>query len=221
MDNGTLIGLAAILLVFSGVISLPYLVHFDSQKMERPVVSFNCVGWKIVASTLYTALLIGALSYLVTEIAQLPQSARWVYIVFSMTGVLLLRLAFVQAWLHVTYWHHEWDTNLIIDRPAQAVTYTKAGHTKRFPLADIWRITRYEAYRRRSYFSRRTVQQPFHYQIWELRDGTELVITCLLYSFTEPSSFLPDAAGELVKPRICWLPGDPLIGFRFAALFHL
>jgi|GEM_PF-1178619 len=221
MDNSTLISLAAVLLVFTGVLAIPYLVHFDSQKMEQPVISFGCVGWKIILSTLYTALLLGALGYLVVGVIRGPRPALWVGIVFLIMGVLLLRLTFVQAWLHVTYWYHEWGVSLLIDRPAQTVTYTKAGHTTHVSPANIRRITRYESYRRRSYFSRRSIRQPFHYQIWELRDGTALVITCLLYSFTEPSVLIPAASGHLVKPRICWLPGDPLITFRYASIFYL
>jgi hypothetical protein len=221
MHNGTLIGLATILLVFGGILSLPYLVHFDNQQMERPTVLFNCVGWKVVLSTLYTALLIGTLGYLVAVVAQGLGTAPWVYIVLIITSVLLLRLAFVQSWLHVTYWHHEWGVNLLIDRLAQTVTYIKSGNTKHFLLTDVRRITRYESYRRRSYFSRRSIRQPFHYQIWELSDGTELVITCLLYSFTEPSALVPAVSGHLVKPRICWLPGDPLITLHYASIFYL
>lgn len=220
MDND-IISLVPVLLVFGGILALPYLVHFDSQKMKQPVISFSCVSWKIILSTLYTALLLGALSYLVAGVVRGPRPALWVGIVFLAVGVLLLRLAFVQAWLHVTYWHHEWGVNLLIDRPAQIATYAKAGHTKQFALADIRRITRYESYRRRSYFSRRSVRQPFHYQIWELGDGTELVITCLLYSFTELSTLVPAASGHLVKPRICWLPGDPLVTLPYATTFYL
>ena len=214
-----------LLVILTGVIALPYLVHFDDQKVERPVAVFRCVLWKTAALTLYTLILNGLFVFFCCSIVAITRQHQeqgmlfYVFVLFA--GGLLSRMTIIQTWLHLTYWYHDWRTVLIIDRPAHMVTYTRAGRTVKFALNDFVRFIRYESHGRLEYFSRRTHKKIYSYQVWELRDGTELVVTCLLYTFTEPIALLPPVIGRQVKPRVCWLPGDPLITSPLANLFHL
>ena len=141
-----------LLVILTGVIALPYLVHFDDQKMERPVVVFRCVLWKTAALTLYTLILNGLLvffCYSIVAITRQHQEQGMLFYVFVLfAGGLLLRMTIIQTWLHLTYWYHDWRTVLIIDRPAHMVTYTRAGRTVKFALNDFVRFIRYESHGR-------------------------------------------------------------------------
>ncbi|NML66999.1 hypothetical protein HHL22_17470 [Hymenobacter sp. RP-2-7] len=53
-------------------------------------------------------------------------------------------------------------------------------------------------------------------QIFTLRDGTELLLTCLMYSMLGPEELLPDVPRQTVRKSGAWPPGDEL---NFSTLF--
>ncbi|TPG65487.1 hypothetical protein [Hymenobacter nivis] len=192
-------------------LGVPYALHLDSLKMDKPVVVFRNRPWRNLLGLLLAGMLLGmGIVLVITAVRKIDE----LYLVlFSLiVATALLVLGATGFWLHVTYWRHDRRAVLTIDRTSQLATYTNAGTTQQFVLADVASITQYDSYRPSGH---RMTWDGYNYQIWELHDGTWLVLTCLLYSFSGPEDLLPPVRCRTVRPRICWLPGDPLLNFTF------
>ncbi|AWM34289.1 hypothetical protein [Hymenobacter nivis] len=173
-----------LLVPFILILGAPYALHFNSQKMDKPVVVFQSRPWRNMLSLLLAGTLLWMGAAMGSVAVHLADE-------LTLAGLSLLLAAVLLCWggsglwLHLTYWRHNRRASLTIDRTAQAATYTNAGTALHFALADVSGITSYDS--RRS-FRRRALWKGYSYQIWELRDGTWFVLTCLLYSFSGPES---------------------------------
>jgi len=212
--------LLALVLTLGAIILIGYYplqLHLDSIQLDQPVVVFRGSFWREGLALLQlTGLILFALVLLWTPVPGWPGR-----LILLLAMLLLLRVILLRSWLHLSYWRHERQATLTIDRPAQLVTYANGSMLKIFPLANVVSVTRYEGLVRRAYVNRHPYPGPYGYQVWTLCDGTELVLTSLLYIFTEPSVLLPPVTSHSMHPRYCWLPGDPLITWRHANTFYI
>lgn len=190
--------------------------------MVQPMKSFRLTSWKLLVLASEMLLLDGLAISALLALAVSPVANILLILVKTallLFSILLSRAAFIQTWLYVTYWHHERHTCLQFDQAAQTVTYTNAGRIVQFALVDVVGITQCECCLR--YSARRyVVGRDYYYQTWRLRDGNELVLTNLLFSFAIPGKLSAPVPFRWVRPRICWLPGDPLLAWRGSAFFR-
>ncbi|WP_125916738.1 hypothetical protein [Hymenobacter coccineus] len=122
-------------------------------------------------------------------------------------ALLGLALGFVILRRHFSYWRHDQHATLTIDRLGQRAGYCNQNVELDFALADVVQVTEHTTYGRSG---RPPVWRNYSYQVFTLRDGTELLVTCLHYSLLGPQELIPAAQRATVRPRICWLPGDEL-----------
>lgn len=195
---------------------------FGSGQLIQLMKSFRLTVWKLLTLTLEVLLLNGLAISTLAAVAVSPVANSlliFVKVGLLMSGGLISRAAFIQTWLYATYRHHERRACLQFDPDTLTAAYTNTGLIVQFALTDIVSITQYECSLRHS-ARRYVIGRDYYYQVWRLRDDTELVLTSLLCSFVVPGKLLPLVQRDWVRPRICWLPGDPLLTWRGAAFFH-
>lgn len=202
--------LLVLLVPFLFILVAPYALYFDSQKLDKPIVVFQIRFWRNALPLLMTGALFGIAIMIASTLFKVNELLM--VVICLPLAVLTLRWGFIGLWLHLTYWRHDRRATLKVCRLEQTATYTDAGSIIRFALADVVSVTTYDSYRPSK---RRAMWQEYSYQLWQLQDGTWFVLTCLLYSFSGPDDLLPAALRRTIRPRICWLPGDPLMNLSF------
>lgn len=181
------------------IMGLPYSLYLDSQQLAQPVVVFRARIWRVLPSVLPVLVFNGMILVLACLLV-----ARPAYSPAALPGGLALALVslglfYVALRLHISYWLHDRHAMLAIYRDEQQVDYQRDGAYLRFALADVVQITRYISSSRGLY----------SYQVFALQDGTELLLTCLMYSMLGPQELMPAAHYQTVHlRRICWLPGQ-------------
>ena len=124
-----------------------------------------------------------------------------------------LGLGFVVLRLHLSYWQHDQHATLTIYCQQQRAEYYNKGIFLSFALVDVVQITEYATPSRGT---KGPLWSNYSYRIFVLQDGTELLLTCLMYSMLGPQELMPAALRQTVRCRICWLPGD---AWHFPTLF--
>jgi hypothetical protein len=180
------------------IMGLPYSLYLDSQKLEQPVVVFTARIWReatmLVPLLVFLGIVLGLAGVIVTRpaISLLAGLSA-----FALTFV-SLGLSFIFLRLQLTYWRHDRYARLTVYPQEKRADYQNKDVLVSFALADVVGITRY-------YSGSRGI---YSYQIFTLRDGTELLLTCLMYSMLGPEELLPDVPRQEVRKSGAWLPGD-------------
>lgn len=187
------------------IIGLPYALYRDSQKLDKPVVVFKANFWREAPYLISILVFLGGLLVLVGVIVTRPTISLLAGLsAFALTFI-SLGLGFVFLRLQLTYWRHDQHATLTIYTQEQRAEYRNEDVLVSFALADVVRITRYDSGSRGIY----------SYQVFVLRDGTELLLTCLMYSMLGPEELMPDVPRQTVRKTGAWLPGD---GLNFSTL---
>jgi hypothetical protein len=189
------------------IMGLPYALYRDSQQLAQLVVRFEARAWRTAPLLVPVLIFLGMLLMLagVLVVWSTSSLAAWLC-AFALT-VISLSLGFVMLRLHSSYWQHDRHATLTIYTQEQRAEYRNEDVFVSFALADVVRITRYTPNSNRAIY---------FYQVFVLRDGTELLLTCLMYSMLGPQELLPAALRQTVRKSGSWLPGDEL---NFSTLF--
>lgn len=188
------------------IMGLPYLLYLDGQKMEQPVVQFEARAWRTVPFLIPLLGFLGLLLMLAGVWATRPASGPAAWLGAFALALVSLSLSFVFLRLYSTYWRHDQYATLTIYQQEQRAEYRKENVLISFALADVVCITWYTPSYRALY----------DYHVFALRDGTEMVLTCLMYNVLGPQELMPDVPRQTVRKPGAWLPGDELI---FPTLF--
>jgi hypothetical protein len=199
-----------VLLVCLGILGMPYALYYDSQQLEQPVVVFKAHIWREASSLIPLLIFNGMLLVLAGVLAIYTISSIGTWLVGLTLTFISLGLSFMMLRQHISYWQHDRYTTLTIYRQEQRAEYRNADVFLSFALADVVQIIHYTPNSSRAIYS---------YQVFVLADGTELLLTCLMYSMLGPQELMPAALRQTVRchgPYGCWLPGQEL---RFPTLF--
>jgi len=182
------------------IMGLPYALYRDSQQLGQPVVQFAARAWRTLPVLVPLLVFLGGILVLAAVIVTRP-AISWLagLSAFALT-LISLGLGFVFLRLQLTYWRHDRHAVLTVYTQEQRAEYRNEGVLLNFALADVGRIVCYTPNSRAIYT----------YQVFVLRDGTELLLTCLLYSMLGPEELLPDVPRQTVRKSGAWLPGDEL-----------
>jgi len=188
------------------IMGFPYLLYLDGQKLEQPVVQFEARAWRTVPFLISLLGFMGLLLVLAGVWATRPASGPLAWLgAFALT-LISLSLSFVMLRLYSTYWRHDRHATLIIYQQEHRAEYRNEDVLVSFALADVVRITWYTPSSRALY----------DYHVFALRDGTEVLLTCLMYNILGPEELLLDVPRQKVRKSGAWLPGDEL---NFPTLF--
>ena len=198
--------LAFVLLFCLFILGLPYALYRDSQQLDKPVVVFTAHFWREAPFLLGIFAFLGGVLVLAGVIVTRPTISLLAGLSAFALTLVSLGLGFVFLRLQRTYWRHDQHATLTIYRQEQLAEYRKEDVLVSFALADVVRITRY-------YSGSRGI---YSYQVFTLRNGTELLLTCLMYSMLGPEELMPDVPRQTVRKTGSWLPGDEL---NFSTLF--
>ncbi|WP_375416813.1 hypothetical protein [uncultured Hymenobacter sp.] len=204
--------IALILLPF-GLLLLawPYRLFLEAKRHDRPVVEFVYrVGREDLSLLffllLYNAAATVALYETATEL-QPKLAARGnlfnLAISFSLLALPWLAIAFIVNRLHLSYWRHDRGARLEIDKLQQRAVYTNQGRQLTFATSEVVSIVHYA-----SHYYHRIPWSAYGYHVYTLENGTEIIITCLLYYSTNPAELFSAAQRKTVNCRICWLPNS-------------
>lgn len=188
------------------ITGLPYALYRDSQQLAQPVVRFEARAWRTMPMLAPVLVFMGMLLGLVGVIITRPVISSLAGLSASALTVISLGLSFLLLRQYSTYWHHDRHATLTVYTQEQRAEYCNDGVLVRFALADVVCITGYNT----------TGRAIYSYQIFTLRDGTELLLTCLMYSMLGPQELMPDVPYQAVRKFGGWLPGDEL---TFSTLF--
>ena len=194
------VALLLALLFCSLSLGLPYALYRDSQQLNQPVVRFEARAWRTLPVLVPLLVFLGGILVLAGVIVTRPAISLLAGLSALALTLISLGLSFVFLRLQLTYWRHDRHATLTIYTQAQRADYRNEGVLVSFALADVVRITRYDSGSRGIY----------SYQVFTLRNGTELLLTCLMYSMLGPEELLPDVPRQTVRKSGAWLPGDEL-----------
>jgi len=194
------VALLLALLFCSLSLGLPYALYRDSQQLNQPVVRFEARAWRTLSMLVPLLVFLGGMLVLAGVIVTRPTISLVAGLSAGALTLVSLGLGFVFLRLQLTYWRHDRHATLTIYTQAQRADYRNEGVLVSFALADVVRITRYDSGSRGIY----------SYQVFTLRNGTELLLTCLMYSMLGPEELLPDVPRQTVRKSGAWLPGDEL-----------
>lgn len=187
------------------VLAVPYVLHFDGKKIERPVVRFTYrfwrIGWLMLISNGLAIMVI--YSFIIT--AMRPESGIGLTLSILLLALPILGVSFVFTRLHFSYWQHERQACFVIDQHAQQATYTNANIQLQFALSDVTGIVEHVNYR-----ARNVPWSGYTYHIFTLRDGRYILVTNLLHTFYAPDYLFPSVRRTTARRWVCWLPGDDL-----------
>lgn len=200
----------AVWLIFAALLALimglPYALYRDSQKLGQPVVVFEARAWRTMPTLVPLLGFLGMLLVLAGVLVTRPTIGLLAGLsAFGLT-VIGLGLGFGFLRQYSTYWRHDRHATLTVYTQERRAEYRNDGVLVRFALADVVRITGYNTNTRAIYT----------YQIFTLRDGTELLLTCLMYSMLGPEDLMPDIPRQAIRRFGGWLPGNEL---NFSTLF--
>ena len=182
------------------IMGLPYALYRDSQKLDKPVVVFKANFWREAPYLISILAFLGGILVLVGVIVTRPTISLLAGLSAFALTLVSLGLGFVFLRLQLTYWRHDQHAMLTIYTKEQLAEYRNEDVLVSFALTDVVRITRYDSGSRGIY----------SYQVFTLRNGTELLLTCLMYSMLGPEELLPDVPRQTVRKSGAWLPGDRL-----------
>ncbi len=182
------------------IMGLPYALYRDSQKLDKPVVVFTVHFWKEAPFLLGIFAFLGGLLVLAGVIVTRQTISLLAGLSAFALTLVGLGLGFVFLRLQLTYWRHDQHAMLTIYTQEQRAEYRNEDVLVSFALADVVRITRYDSGSRGIY----------SYQVFMLRNGTELLLTCLMYSMLGPEELLPDVPRQRVRKTGAWLPSGGL-----------
>ena len=194
------------LLFCSLSLGLPYALYRDSQQLGQPVVRFEARAWRTLPLLVPLLVFLGGTLVLAGVIITRPTISLLAGLSAGGLTLISLGLGFVFLRLYSSYWRHDRHATLTVYTQAHRAEYRNEGVVVNFALADVVRIVRYSGGNRAIY----------SYQVFTLRDGTELLLTCLLYTMLGPEELLPDVPHQTVRKSGAWLPGDEL---NFSTLF--
>lgn len=200
------VALLLALLFCSLSLGVPYALYRDSQQLDQPVVRFEARAWRTLPVLVPLLVFLGGLLVLAAVIITRPAISFLAGLSAGALTLVSLGLSFVFLRLQLTYWRHDRHAVLTIYPPEQRAEYRNEGVLVNFALADVVRIVYYTPNSRAIYT----------YHVFVLRDGTELLLTCLLYTMLGPEELLPDVPRQTVRKSGAWLPGDEL---NFSTLF--
>lgn len=209
--------LLLIITPFLFILGYPYALHLDSQKLDEPVVVFTARSWRAGPWSLlmlgFAGFLLATAGWLATATATATGGGAGTALGALPLALLGLALGFIIFRLHFSYWRHDRYATFAINRPEQRADYRNQDVWLDFALADVVQVTEHSALGRSG---RGPVWRNYSYHVFALRDGTEVLVTCLLYSLLGPQELVPTAHHAAVQHRVCWLPGDEL---NFPTLF--
>jgi len=188
------------------IMGLPYALYRDSEQLGQPVVRFVARPWRTMPLLVPLLVFLGGMLGLAGVIVTRPASSLLAGLSACALTLISLGLSFVFLRLQSTYWRHDRHATLTIYTPEQRADYRNEAVLVSFALADVARIVYYTPNSRAIYT----------YQVLVLRDGTELLLTCLMHSMLGPEELLPDVPRQTVRKSGAWLPGDEL---NFSTLF--
>jgi hypothetical protein len=188
------------------IMGLPYALYRDSQQLAQPVVRFAARAWRTLPLLVPLLVFLGGMLVLAGVIVTRPAISLLAGLSAGALTLISLGLSYVFIRLQLTYWRHDQHATLTIYTPEQRAEYRNEGVLLSFALADVVRIVYYTPSSRAIYT----------YHVFVLRDGTELLLTCLLYTMLGPEELLPDVPRQTVRKTGAWLPGDEL---NFSTLF--
>ena len=190
------------------LLAWPYILFFEARRLDTRVKEFAYrFGREDVSLLLMLLLYNGAAAFtLYAAIAELfthesikdDLSGK---LVVGMIALPFLSFAFIVNRLHFSYWHHERHARLEIDELEQHARYNNKEIHLIFAVSEVVSIVRYSASQ-----YRRAPWNGYEYEVYTLQDGTEFIITCLLYYSTNPAKLFPTSQRNTVQRRICWLP---------------
>ncbi|TDN40055.1 hypothetical protein E4631_20610 [Hymenobacter sp. UV11] len=185
---------------------LPYALYRDSQQLGQLVVRFEARAWRTAPLLVPLLVFLGMLLVLAGVIVTRPAISLLAGLSAFALTLVSLGLCFVFLRLQLTYWRHDRHATLTVYRQEQRAEYRNEDVLVSFALADVVRITRYDS----------GSWGIYSYQVFTLRNGTELLLTCLMYSMLGPEELLPDVPRQTVRKSGACLPGDEL---NFPTLF--
>jgi hypothetical protein len=189
------------------IMGLPYALYRDSQQLGQPVVRFTARAWRTMPLLVPLLVFLGMILVLAGVIVTRPTISLLAGLMAGALTLISLGLGFVMLRLYSSYWRHDRHATLTVYTQEQRAEYRNDGVLVRFALADVVRITCYTPNSNRGIYS---------YQGFVLRDGTELLLTCLMYTMLGPQELMPDVPRQTVRKTGAWLPGDEL---NFSTLF--
>ena len=185
---------------FSLILGWPYALYYDSQKLEQPVVVFEAHIWREASSVIPLLVFNGMMLVLAGVMVTRPTSGLAAWLGALALAFISLGLSYGMLRQHISYWQHDRYTTLTIYRQEQRAEYRNAEVFVSFALADVVQILHYTPNSSRAIYS---------YQVFVLADGTELLLTCLMYAMLGPQELMPAALRQTVRchgPYGCWLP---------------
>ena len=188
------------------IMGLPYALYRDSQKLDKPLVVFTANFCREAPYLIGILVFLGGLLVLVGVIVTRPTISLLSGLSAFALTLVSLGLGFVFIRLQLTYWRHDQHATLTIYTREQRAEYRNEDVLVSFALADVVRITSYTP----------NIRGIYTYQVFTLRNGTELLLTCLMYSMLGPEELVPDVPRQTVRKTGAWLPGDEL---HFPPLF--
>jgi hypothetical protein len=194
------VALLLALLFCSLSLGLPYALYRDSQQLGQPVVRFEARAWRTLPMLVPLLVFLGMMLALAGVIVTRPTISLLAGLSAGGLTLISLGLSFGFLRQYSTYWRHDRHATLTVYPQAQRAEYRNDGVLVNFALADVVGITGYNTNTRALY----------NYQIFTLRDGTELLLTCLMYSMLGPEELMPDVPRQAVRRFGGWLPGDEL-----------
>ena len=185
------------------LLAWPYLLFLEARRLNTPVKEFAYRFGREDVSMLPMLLLCNgfAASLLYTAVNEIITRESTRVFISCLMVLPFLAIAFIVNRLHYGYWRHEHHTRLKVDELQQQVVYTNQDQQLIFVVSEVISIVRYSASQ-----YRRAPWNGYEYEVYTLQDGTEIIITCLLYYSTSPAELFPAAQHETVQRRICWLP---------------
>lgn len=193
----------------------PLQLHLDSLRLAQPIVIFQGRFWRggMMPWTLGGLVFAGFLLALAGLLATRPTSGFVAVLGALIVAIFGVGISFIILRLHVSYWQHDQHATLTVHQQAQRAEYHNKGISVSFNLADVVQITHYA---NNPHNTRAPIWSNYSYRVYVLQDGTELLLTRLMYSLIGPQDLMP-TTNRLTVPRyICWLPGDEL---NFPTLF--
>ena len=199
-------GLLLIILPFVLILGYPYALHFDSVRLENPVIVFQSKWWR-KSWVLFIAggLAVGYLAITVRAVMATGSVifASIILILLLLLARPLLRTISTVFQLHLSYWRHEETAMLTFLQPEQRGIYQNKGLQLSFLLTEVSGIVTYET---PTVGTRGPLWDGYSYQVWTLAGGTEFIVTCLLSDFVKPDTLVLTGWRKKVLLPICWLP---------------
>lgn len=193
-----------VVLPFIFVLGYPYKLHTESLNLEKSVVTFKGSFWRAIPQSVLPLGIAGLLPALASRLVQQPAASWGTLLAALIVGLPGLALGFILLRLHLSYWQHDRHATLTIHRNEQRAEYWWQGKLLNFALADVVSIITYDSYYIRN--RRAALWGNYSYHVWYLKDGSQLLYTCLLYSLLGPDELVPAAQRQTAGRFICWLP---------------